>query len=390
MKVLFISQLLFQNGSGAQTCTWSHLECLLKVCNEVSVVAIYRDDEIEENKRKFVGCKEVFGVKAFDKKIENWINILSLDGWCMGRNVRKFIMELLKEKYYDVVFFDDSVMGKMNRLIKKKYPNIKIITFYHDIKAYLALQWMKNGGIHSVPFNLGIMYNERIATKYSDILLVLNERDNTLLEKKYHINANLLLPICVKDGVKSEELKNMAEKNVSSNEAVISFVGAYYFPNVIGICWFVDNVYEKLGPGFRLRIIGKGMEKLEGEAKLPPKVEVVGWVDSLDDEYMKADIIIAPIFEGGGMKVKTAEALKFGKAFIGTSEALEGYRENIPQKLLGNKIFECNDCAQFIAAIKKIAASKEIGKYNEDIRKIFLEHYSYSKMQRTFGELLLG
>ncbi len=37
------------------------------------------------------------------------------------------------------------------------------------------------------------------------------------------------------------------------------------------------------------------------------------------------DYIISPIFVGGGMKVKTCEALMYGKNIIGTSESFEGY-----------------------------------------------------------------
>lgn len=43
-------------------------------------------------------------------------------------------------------------------------------------------------------------------------------------------------------------------------------------------------------------------------------------------EYIyNADFLIAPIFEGSGMKLKTAEALMYGKTVFGTTEAFEGY-----------------------------------------------------------------
>lgn len=35
--------------------------------------------------------------------------------------------------------------------------------------------------------------------------------------------------------------------------------------------------------------------------------------------------MVMPIFSGSGMKVKTAEALMYGKFLIGTKEAFEGY-----------------------------------------------------------------
>ena len=130
------------------------------------------------------------------------------------------------------------------------------------------------------------------------------------------------------------------------------------------------------------------MEEIIDEINMTPNIEVKGWVESLEDEYINADIIIAPIFEGGGMKVKTAEAIKYGKAFIGTSEALYGYIENIPKDILNNKIYECNDKQQFIEAIEKIADNSEMRKYNSDIRNIYLEHYSYEKMSEVLRTLV--
>ena len=54
-------------------------------------------------------------------------------------------------------------------------------------------------------------------------------------------------------------------------------------------------------------------------------VTVVGSVENLDEWYNKADLVVGPIFKGEGMKTKTCEALMYGKRYLGTDEALEGY-----------------------------------------------------------------
>lgn len=389
MKILFISELLMGRDSGAKNCTWSHLECLMNVCEEVSVIAIYRDRRIkEEDKERFSGCEKVVFIKAFENRIENYINILTLNGWCIGKKVRRQIIKVIAEEKYDVIFFDDSVMGKMNRMIKINDPSIRILTFYHDIKADLAIQWMKHGGIKDVPFNLGIMHNEKLATKYSDLCIVLNTRDMNQLYKHYQVQCDALLPISLKDDISLEKLERNRIRRADYNKIIITFIGVYYYPNVIGIRWFIENVFSSLGTNFFLRIVGNGMEEIIDEINMTPNIEVKGWVESLEDEYINADIIIAPIFEGGGMKVKTAEAIKYGKAFIGTSEALYGYIENIPKDILNNKIYECNDKQQFIEAIEKIADNSEMRKYNSDIRNIYLEHYSYEKMSEVLRTLV--
>jgi hypothetical protein len=50
----------------------------------------------------------------------------------------------------------------------------------------------------------------------------------------------------------------------------------------------------------------------------------VGPVDSLADFYGEVDAVINPMLGGTGLKIKTLEALAFGRAFVGTASALDG------------------------------------------------------------------
>ena len=45
--------------------------------------------------------------------------------------------------------------------------------------------------------------------------------------------------------------------------------------------------------------------------------------------------MIAPLFDGGGMKSKTVEALSFGKIFVGTEESLFGFWEEMDSDIRG-------------------------------------------------------
>ena len=51
---------------------------------------------------------------------------------------------------------------------------------------------------------------------------------------------------------------------------------------------------------------------------------VTGTVDNIDDYFEKSDIIVIPLFHGGGVKVKLLEALGHGKLVITTSKGIEG------------------------------------------------------------------
>ena len=72
-------------------------------------------------------------------------------------------------------------------------------------------------------------------------------------------------------------------------------------------------------------------------------MKIIGGVEQLAPYYNNADIVIAPLFSGGGMKQKTAEALAYGKTFVGTMESMQGYEEELEIKENQHSIvFSCD------------------------------------------------
>ncbi|MGY0792695.1 glycosyltransferase [Azospirillum argentinense] len=61
-----------------------------------------------------------------------------------------------------------------------------------------------------------------------------------------------------------------------------------------------------------------------------PQVRILGRVASLDDFYASCDYIISPYDFGTGLKIKTVEAVCYGKAVIGTAHAFEGITSTEP------------------------------------------------------------
>lgn len=111
------------------------------------------------------------------------------------------------------------------------------------------------------------------------------------------------------------------------------FVGSAYEPNVRGVDWFLDEVAPLLARAhpdrFTLHLVGTvgGVVRASGRA-IP--VRVHGLVDALEPHYAAASLVIAPVFEGTGLKVKVVEAVAHGKAVIATSEAARGIISRAP------------------------------------------------------------
>ncbi|UJH91741.1 glycosyltransferase family 4 protein [Antarcticibacterium sp. 1MA-6-2] len=157
------------------------------------------------------------------------------------------------------------------------------------------------------------------------------------------------------------------------------FVGDAWFANLHGIQWFIDNVLDKVD--IRLQIAGKASEVLKQQST-HEKIEYLGFVPNLSTVIIDADIVLAPIFKGGGMKVKICEALMFGKHILGTEEAFNGYEIDLEK--VGAV---CNTEIEFVNAINKFSNSRE-EKFNEYNRNCFLNKYSFQATYKEFNKVL--
>ena len=289
----------------------------------------------------------------------------------MSPQMYKCIVNECKAKKYGLVFIDHSIYGKLTKEIKSK-TNAKVVTFFHGIIQYQNDIFEKNNKT-SLLFKLpkkNMENNERMSVKYSDVCLLLNERDNLNLYNYYQKKTDYFLPEYTTDtaSIEVKERTNVFE---------MLFVGGYFWPNIHGISWFVDNVMSKLNDRYHLTIVGNGMDKLKPTLERQ-NVTVMGRVESLDTYYNNADMVVGPIFLGEGMKTKTCEAFMYGKIYIGTNEAFEGYK--------GFDGYKCNTAAEFLKTIRKVQSSFH-SKYYPEIRKMYEDFYSAEVAEKNLRKI---
>lgn len=276
---------------------------------------------------------------------------------------------------YDGIYLDTSLIGKLAEFYKKNGYQGKIITHFHNCEYDLNSQMY--GGR-----NLLIRYpllkipreNESMALKYSDANIVLNKRDASSLEKHYHESDNMtIIPVTMPDRFKPSESSTSAS---IETKPLYTFLGSNFKPNVDGITWFINEVFPHVD--IRLRVIGRGMGWMSEKYHLD-NFEVLSDVPNLDPYMEESDYMLYPIFEGSGMKLKTCEALMFGKNIIGTDESFCGYDIDDYSKI-GAK---CNSKEEFISAINSL----RLPHFNQYSRDLFVQKYSYEAAERYFGEL---
>ena len=307
-------------------------------------------------------------------KFHTLVNEVFLYSGYLTFEAEQRILEKITQEEYKFIFLDTSNYGRLSKKIKKINSKIKIISFFHNIeydyiKAIIKTSTSKLKYLNFIKLRSS-KYNEELAAKYSDYCITLNPRDTKRLYEVYGGKSNLELPITFEDKYSKNTNNLLKEKDY------ILFVGSLFFANYHGIKWFVENIMPHLNK--KLLIVGKDFEikKIELERE---NVEVIGSVEDLTPYYLNASYMIMPIFEGAGMKVKTAEALMYGKTIYGTTEAFEGYE--VEYNKVGGL---CNTKEEFIEKINN--DKNEV--FNEYSRKIFLEKYSFESSLNRMKEFL--
>lgn len=377
MKILFITDECFVKSGGG-----TYIRALLGIFENIAgqadfmVYFPYRTDENQNWHLGNVTIPEYRQPGRIDKIYNLFCGIPT--GFLKGSI--NYIIHIIEKEQFDYVVLGRSFYGGIAKLIKKNYPKVKIITFYLDVIDEVIKERFRKENIieffHNIPRLLSNYRNEHISLKYSDKKIVLNNRDRRLYVQYYHEEPDAIIPIFCKDCFNSECIQQ-----TDFFRCNLIFVGSYYWPNIRGITWFVQNVMSQLEDSYILYVIGRDMEKIRKQLENGrDNVIVVGTVDNLDEWYYKADIVVGPIFDGIGMKTKTVEAFMYGKIFLGTAEAFCGF--------IHLNDYVCNTAEDFINNIKRYSKLREKKRFSKYFRNIYLENYSEKIVEQKIRKLL--
>lgn len=112
------------------------------------------------------------------------------------------------------------------------------------------------------------------------------------------------------------------------------FVGDLrYQPNIIGVEHFVEKilpkVYEAI-PNVKFLIGGKYTDEAwKNKIMKNANVQVLGFVDKLQNVYQEAQVCVVPVYSGAGTNIKVLEALQMGRACVVSQEATRGFANHL-------------------------------------------------------------
>ncbi len=287
------------------------------------------------------------------------------------------VKKKLKQGGYSHVFFDGSHFGNIVKYVRRK--GVKSVCFFHNCEYdYIEVRFGQGNSLKKRIYKYLIEKQERRAARNADCNIAFTKRDAERIRELYSVELPQIVPLTLPDIYQESSVRTQEAKGEVNDKYCLLF-GPVGQANEEAFGWFVKNV----SPYLRCKtcVAGKGFE-IYKEQWNSDKVWVQGFVEDVSQLYAEAGCVAIPLLSGGGMKIKTAEALMFGKTIFGTEEAFVGYELDL-EKVGGC----CSLAEEFIEAINTFWESGQTG-FNSYSRQVYVEKYSLEASKQAFGDIL--
>ena len=193
-----------------------------------------------------------------------------------------------------------------------------------------------------------IAHQERAAARTVDALLCVSAAD----ERHFATAGGCV--VVVPNGV-GEGLFEVAALPEEGPEHVLFSAQYAYAPNREGILRFLREGWPRLSearPAARLRLTGPDVPpELERLAAADERIDLLGFVPSIEAELELAGVVVVPLWEGGGTRLKVVEAMAAARPVVGTPLGVEelGFRDGEHGLVAGDPLGLADGCAALLS-----------------------------------------
>jgi hypothetical protein len=324
MRILFLTTVLpGRRRMGSEAASQSIIDALRESGAEVTVIGYVRSGDDYR-----VGTSEVCaGRRPIETRAAGWrplVWFLASVSFNIPYSVAKYrsrafvgaVRTALREKAFELVVVDHVQMSWLLTSIRMAGPVVAIAhnvehQMYRDITTGSASplqRWLyarEGRKLHGM---------ERALASRVDQLWVLTRADaesfgtlrGTASVREISMPAN----------------PRLSTSPAPAKEFDVGLAGSWTWKaNDCGIRWFFAEVYPQLPSTCSIRVAGSGADWLRGRYR---NVEVAGFVDDLDRWLRSARVIAIPTLSGGGIQIKTLDAIASGTPIVATPVALRG------------------------------------------------------------------
>ncbi len=261
------------------------------------------------------------------------------------------LKEFLLEHEVDLLQIEDPAMALYVDAVPAG-KTIKTVLTFHDInfKKFERIAAMEPSFKRKMRlrFHSKMMrkWEPQYASRFSQCV-AMSEVDKDLL---LNVNPDLNITV-IPNGVDTKDFALLPEKQHALMYHILFVGNMDYRPNIDGIKWFVNKVMPWLDetmPNYMLWIVGINPRD-EVLALKSTKVQVTGRVPDVRPYYENAQVVIVPLFAGGGTRLKILESLALGRPVVSTTIGAEGLA-----LIAGQHLLIADEAQEFRSAIEAL------------------------------------
>lgn len=296
--------------------------------------------------------------------------------------------------------YPSKLLKKISEIVEQEKIDCVQIEMFDALPLvdYVPLRAKKMFVHHEIRFELGEQiaplihdkkrFRKKIEQERKDEVSYLNKYDVVVtLSKK---DKESLIDAGVTTNVRESfaVVKSNGDLNIEdgSCEKRLTFVGPeQHLPNKNGLIWFLDHCWDAffIENNYKLEVIGNWSEKTKViVAQKYKNVIFKGYVENLY-EALKGSVMIVPIFEGSGIRMKILEAAQMGVPFVTTTIG------NMGLEFKHNKHCYIADSAEsFVTNIRMLENVDERFRLAKNAFSLLKEKYSMDELRNNRIEIM--
>ena len=329
-SVLFLTTVLpRQQRMGSEVASQCFIDALGAIGCTVTVVGYMRkDDPFEPQPQELVVGTRYIETKKSKLNTILWLTRSFLLGLPYSaakyhsRAYQECLRECLSTTPFDLVIVDHPQLAWLHRVAQRAIPKLphRLVAIAHNIEHEIyqsnadsaqnrLTQWIYQREAHQIK-----ALEDDLAVQ-ADQVWALTEHDATYFDKQSssaHAIAFDLPP-----GMAAEQSIETPPKAFD-----IGLIGSWAWkPNEDGLRWFLQEVYPLLPAHLTIQVAGRGADWLAGQY---PNIDYVGFVPSAQGFMAQARVVAIPTLSGGGIQIKTLDAIASGSNIVATPVAIRG------------------------------------------------------------------
>jgi glycosyltransferase involved in cell wall biosynthesis len=298
--------------------------------------------------------------------------------WTSSGRLVRFFQDVRMSDHFDAVWVDRTYFGEVARRagftrLVVDVDDIQTTFFSRDL---LHSAWYRSKMFH-IPEVVKLFCYERSATRRFWRLVVCKETDR-------HFFGSPRKVFVVPNGVPTYPT---ASPEVERSGELL-YVGAmHYPPNIDAATYFYRLIFPQVQESFAgacFQVVGKDPDPEVAALHDGKTCFVHGTVPQVAPHYETASVVVAPIRQGSGTRLKVLEALARGKAVVATTTAAEGLdvRPGIDLEITDDVAEFARICVRLLRDPEKRRRLGQAG------RKRVLERYSWERVGRVAERVL--